>query len=60
VLLISGILLLFLYALMMKIGIEIDLSYWVIMILLICGMMELYKPVVHLLKKGWMRIKGIK
>jgi len=60
VLLMSGILLLFLYALMMKIGIEIDLSYWVIMILLICGMMELYKPVVHLLKKGWMRIKGIK
>ena len=53
VLLLSSIFLLFLYALMMKIGIEIDLGYWVIMVILISGLLELYKPVVHLLKKGW-------
>jgi len=60
VMLFSSILLLFLYALMMKIGIEIDLGYWVIMIILISGLLELYKPVVHLLKKSWKRIMGIK
>jgi CHASE2 domain-containing sensor protein len=59
VLLISGILMLFLYVLLMKKGIEIDLGYLVIIILLICGMMELYKPVVHLLIKGWKRLVRI-
>jgi len=60
VLLVGGILLLFLYVLLMKKGIEIDLGYWVFMIILIYEMLEVYHPLMHLFKRVWKRIKGSK
>jgi len=56
VMLISSILMLFFYVLLMKKGIEIELGYLVTMIIFISGILDLYKPVTHLLKKGWKKL----
>jgi CHASE2 domain-containing sensor protein len=56
VLLVGGILFLFLYVILMKKGIEIDLGYWVFMIILIYEMLEVYNPVMRLVEKGKKRI----
>jgi hypothetical protein len=53
VLLLGGILFLFLYVVLMKKGIEIDLGYWVFMIIIIYEMLEVYHPVMKLVGKGW-------
>jgi len=57
ILLVGGILFLFLYVILMKKGIEINLGYWVFMIILIYEMLEVYHPVMRLVGKFWRSFK---
>lgn len=56
VLLFGGIIFLLLYVLLMKSGIEIEIGYWFFMIIIIYEMLEVYHPIMHLIRKGWKSI----
>jgi CHASE2 domain-containing sensor protein len=57
VLLLCGIFFLLLYVMFMKSGIEIGIGYWFFMLFLIYEMLEVYEPVMSLLRNGCERIK---